>query len=170
MSCPKCGLQTLPDQKFCRSCGASLQMTTQRLVKPATISDPELRPAIGFADGKQRAQALALWGFIIMFIGAAIGVIGKKLVHDDIVTVVGILVSLAGMFITVYPYLAPSRRRHDSGPPSPPEVLAQSPSTKYLSPEGNIEYVSSVTERTTDLLEAPVPRTPRPKADEDPQA
>ena len=46
-----------------------------------------------------------------MFIGVAIGVIGKKLVHDDIVTVVGILLALAGMFMTAYPYLAPSRRR-----------------------------------------------------------
>ena len=170
MSCPKCGLPTLADQKFCRSCGASLQMTTQRLVKPATISDPELKPATGAAPGKQRAQALVLWGFIIMFIGVAIGVIGKKLVHDDIVTVVGILLALAGMFMTAYPYLAPSRRRPNSGLASPPEALAQSHSTKYLSPESNTEYVSSVTERTTDLLEIPAATTSRPKEDEELQA
>jgi len=144
-------------------------MTTQRLVTPATISDPDPGLATGFVVGKQRAQALALWGFIIMFIGAAIGVIGKKLVHDDIVTVVGILLSLAGMFITVYPYLAPARRQRDS-PPSPPEVLTQSTATKYLSPEGNIEYVSSVTERTTDLLETPAATTSRAKEDDQSQA
>lgn len=170
MSCPKCGLQTLPGQKFCRSCGASLQMTTQRLVRPATISDSERTLATGVAAGRRRGQTLALWGFIIMFIGVAIGVVGKKLVHDDIVTVVGILFSLAGMFMTAYPYLSPSRRQHDSGPPSPPEVLTQSQSTRYLSPESNIEYVSSVTERTTDLLETPAATTSRPKADEESQA
>ena len=141
-------------------------MTTQRLVRPPTISDSELTQATGFAAGKQRAQALALWGFIIMFIGVAIGVIGKKLIHDDIVTVVGVLMSLAGMFLTAYPYLSPSRRQHDSRPPSQPEVLTQSPSTKYLYPESNIEYVSSVTERTTDLLETPAAIRPRPKDDE----
>src|SRR3982751_5917344 len=110
MNCSKCGLQSLPGQKFCRSCGASLQMITRPLAESATISDLERRPAIIFKDEKQRANKLILWGFIIMFIGVAIGIIGKKLMHEEIVTVVGILVSLAGMFLTAYPYVASPRR------------------------------------------------------------
>jgi hypothetical protein len=46
MNCPKCDLQTLPDQKFCRSCGASLQMITQPLAEHARVSDLERTPAI----------------------------------------------------------------------------------------------------------------------------
>ena len=154
MNCPKCGLQTLQDQKFCRSCGAGLQMTTRPLAAPATVSDLERTSAIGFKGERQRGNRLMLWGFVIMFIGAAIGVIGKMLMHEEMVTVVGVLVSLVGMFLTVYPYLSPSpRQKHDSIPSSQPEVLTQSQPTRYLPPENNIEYVPSISERTTDLLE-----------------
>ena len=70
-------------------------------------------PAIIFKGEKQRANRWVLWGVIIMFIG----VIGKKLIHEEIVTVVGILTSLAGMFLTVYPYLSPSPRQKKDSPP-----------------------------------------------------
>jgi hypothetical protein len=95
---------------------------------------------------------LVLWGFIIMFVGAAVGVVGKKLMHEDIVTVVGVLMSLAGMFLTVYPYLAPVGKKHDRSPYSPPEKLPAS-QPKSLPKERDIDYVPSITERTTNLLE-----------------
>ena len=38
MNCPKCGRQAEPQQKFCRSCGASLELNTQRLPEPATVA------------------------------------------------------------------------------------------------------------------------------------
>ena len=156
MTCPECGLQTLPEQKFCRSCGASLQMMTQPLAEPAAVSELERRPAIISTDEMQRASRLVLWGFVIMFVGVAIGVIGKKLLHEEAVTVVGVLVSLAGMFLAVYPYLSPPPRpKYDSSPSSQPETLTQSQPTKYLPQESDIEYIPSITERTTDLLKNP---------------
>lgn len=166
MNCPKCGLQSLPAQKFCRACGASVQMITQPLVEHATVSDLERRPAIIVKDGTQRARRLMLWGFIMMFIGVAVGIIGKKLMHEEIVTVVGALVSVAGMFLTAYPYLsASSRQKYDSSPSSQPEVLIQSQPGKYLPQESNIEYVPSITERTTNLLERPAETRPKQKED-----
>ena len=63
MNCPKCGLQTLPDQKFCRSCGDNLKLVTQSLTEHATVSDLERTSAISFNDEKQRANRLMLWGF-----------------------------------------------------------------------------------------------------------
>jgi hypothetical protein len=171
MNCPKCGLQTLPDQKFCRSCGASLQMITQPLAEPATVSDLERRPAIIFKDEPQRANRLTLWGLIIMFIGVAIGVIGKMLMHVEMVTVVGVLVSLVGMFLTVYPYLSPSpRQKYGFIPSSQPEVLTQSEPTKYLPQESNIEYVPSISERTKDLLKNSAATRPKQKEDGESQA
>ena len=166
MNCRKCGLQTLPDQRFCRSCGESLQTNTPPLVEHATVFELERSPANILKDEKQRASGLMLWGFIIMFIGVAVGIIGKKLMHEDIVTVVGALVSITGMFLTVYPYLSPSsRRKVDSSPSSQPDILSQSQPGKYLPPESNIEYVPSITERTTNLLESSA--VPRPKQKED---
>ena len=89
MNCPKCDLQTLPGQNFCRACGASLQMITQPLAEYAAVSDLERMPANIVKDEKPPANRLMLWGFIIMFIGAAIGITGKKLMHEEIVTFAG---------------------------------------------------------------------------------
>jgi len=160
MTCPKCGLTTLPEQKFCRSCGASLEMATQPLADPtATLSQTERTAR---TQPNERTNKLMLWGFILMFVGAAIGVVGKKLMHEDIVTVVGIVMSLAGMFLTVYPYLLPGRAKHNTSPsPQPNELPAFA--RKNLPKEREIDYVPSITERTTHLLETPPTARPAQK-------
>jgi hypothetical protein len=171
MNCPKCGSQTQPDQKFCRSCGAGLEMLTQRLASSATVSVLEGKPAIFLDDERQRAAGWMQWGMIILFMGVAIGVIGKMLMHAEIVTVVGVLVSLAGMFLTAYPFLLPSpRQRHDASLPTQPEALLQSQPPNYLQQRDNIEFVPSITERTTVLLEDSTATKPKPQEDTKSQA
>jgi hypothetical protein len=170
MKCRKCGLPTLPDQRYCRACGESLQVITQPLVEHVRRSELEKRPSI-ILEEKQRQNRLVLWGFVIMFIGAAVGIIGKKLMHADLVTVVGALVSLLGMFLAVYPYLSPSlRRKVDSSSPSQPEILGKSEPGKYLPPESNVEYVPSITERTTNLLKNSAVAGPKQKEDDESEA
>ena len=89
-----------------------------------------------------------------MLAGASIGVIGKKLMHEDLVTVIGVLISFVGMFLTVYPYLSPARRtKVDSSRSQQSDVITPSQPAKTLPPERSTEYVPSITERTTDLLE-----------------
>lgn len=88
MTCPKCGLPAVPDQKFCRSCGASLQVTTKPLVEPAAFTDQKSPSEINFKNESQRTHGWMLWGFIVMLVGVAIGVIGKKF-HQDVVGVAG---------------------------------------------------------------------------------
>jgi zinc-ribbon domain len=171
MTCPKCGLQTQADQKFCRTCGTSLRMTTQPLAEFATMSDLEKTSLIGLKGEAQRRNGLVLWGFIIMLIGVAIGVVGKKLLHQDIVTVVGVLISLLGMFLSVYPFLAPPRRnKSGSSPSSQPEVLTPTRPTEYLLQGSNIDYVPSITERTTDLLKNSAATRPEQKENEESEA
>jgi len=165
MTCPKCGLETVADQKFCRACGTRVQMTTQRLAKPQAAT-PGTTSTIGTKGGDERTNHFVLWGFTLMLIGVAIGVVGKKLLYQDIVTVVGVLISLAGMFLVVYPYLAPARRKEDASSfSSQPEVLTPPQPTEYLPDASSIEYVPSITERTTNLLENSA--TKRPEQTED---
>ena len=157
MDCPNCGSQTLPDQKFCRSCGSSLELITKPLPAPAKLGTFEREPVVNIS-GK-----VASLGFIIMFIGVAIGVIGKMLLHEEIVTVIGILLSLAGMFLVAYPYLSSARQKH-SHQPSEPKALTPSTPTPSLN-EGRLDYVPSITERTTNLLATPDVRASREKED-----
>lgn len=153
MNCPKCGLQALPEQKFCRSCGESLQMITQRLHKPTTVSQLESQTPIYPPEKTDRTNPFLAGGFLILFLGAVIGVIGKKLMHNEVITVIGVLGALAGMFISVYPYVVlPPRSKHRGGRSSESELQGQSELQKSLSPERTTEYVPGITERTTDLL------------------
>lgn len=162
MNCPGCGLQIIAEQKFCRSCGANLQLTTQPLTD-AGLS-PTNMPAVISETEKNRPNALVLRGIIIMFIGVAISVIGEKLVHADSVTVIGIVLSMLGMFLTVYPYLLPrSYKKYDPGSSSEPKGLSASAVPKSLPHERETEYVPSVTERTTDLLQSSEATTPERK-------
>jgi zinc-ribbon domain len=145
MSCPKCGLQITSDQRFCRACGASLQLVTQPLAETTS-------PIIAKRD-TSRQSGLSLLGLIIMFVGAAVGIIGKKLIYEDIVTVTGALIALAGIALTVFPYLwSPGQKRVEAAPSSKPDMLDQPQPSKYLPQESGFEYVPSVTERTTTLL------------------
>lgn len=146
-------------------------MTTQPLVEHATVFDPRKTPAIIGNGEKRRPNGLVLWGFIMMFIGVAVGLIGKKLIHEDIVTVVGVLISLAGMFLTAYPYLSPPQpKKYDSIPSSKPEVLKRTQATKSLPQGSNTDYVPSITERTTDLLKNQAATTQSQKHDGEPQS
>jgi hypothetical protein len=87
-----------------------------------------------------------------MFIGVAIGVIGKMLLHADIFTVVGVLLSVFGMFLTAFPYLSSSRGRElQSGPNI--AFLPRATPASHLPRERDVDYVPSITERTTNLLE-----------------
>ena len=159
MTCPKCGLQTLAEQKFCRACGTSLHLTTQPLPRLSTKADSKDEPT----QTSERANRYVLWGFVVMLAGASIGVIGKKLMHEDLVTVIGVLISFVGMFLTVYPYLSPARRtKVDSSRSQQSDVITQSQPAKTLPPERSTEYVPSITERTTDLLE-PAKRATSPR-------
>jgi hypothetical protein len=150
MICPNCGLHLATKQKFCRSCGTSLQAITQRLPEPP--ADRELQPAK--ISRPQATNSLLLWGMIVMFLGAATGVIGKMMMHDQMVTLVGVLASLVGMFLAVLSALLPARTRDHYSLPSQPELEITSQQIKSLPEERPIEYVPSITERTTDLLKS----------------
>jgi hypothetical protein len=143
-------------------------MTTQPLVERVDVFDPKGTSANVGNDEKLRPNGLLLWGFIMMFIGVAFGVIGKMLIHADSVTVVGVLVSLVGMFLTAYSSLSPPpRKKYNSIPSSKPEVLTQTPTARSLPQGSNTDYVPSITERTTDLLKTPTATTQSQKREEE---
>ena len=128
-------------------------MTTQQLVSPAHVSDLSAS-ATGSKGRKPQRMNLVLWGFVMMLIGVAIGVVGKKLLEEDIITVVGVLISLVGMFLVCFPYLSPHQQKSDESVlSSQPQVLNTPRPAEYLPDRNSVDYVPSITERTTNLLE-----------------
>ena len=154
MNCPTCGTQILPDQSYCRSCGADL-------------NDVAPRPFAASSKRDGRTGRFVFVAFTIMFIGAALGVLGKLLLHNDVVTVVGVLLALAGMLLAVYPFLVP---RSSTGTASEPSTRAdgafRARPTMQLRDAPAFDNIPSVIENTTDLLKTPA--SPRETQDLEP--
>ena len=165
MNCPSCDLQALPGQKFCRSCGASLQMTTQRLTEPATVSELNRPAATAVKGDPQRVNGYVPWGYLVIIIGVAICLIGKKIIHEEILTIVGVLLSFGGMLLTAS-RLPARRQSYEPATTAPPQVLTPSPAAEYLPRDDRLGSLPSITERTTDLLKNPAPTRTRKKEDE----
>ena len=167
MTCPNCGSQATPDQKFCRSCGASFQLNTQPLSPAGSLLEIKPPSTARYEGGRQSGKGYLMVGMILLFIGVAIGVVGKKLLYQDVVTVIGVLISLLGMFLTAFPYLAPPRRKALPEADPQPESFERTARPKYLPDQNRAEYIPSITERTTNLLSTPTAtRSSPPKENE----
>jgi hypothetical protein len=131
MNCPNCGSQVLAEQQFCRKCGAGLAVDTSR-----------------------PADRRMLVGLSMAFGGIIVALFGRMLLHIDVVVLVGVLLSICGMFfIAAYPLLRRSLRpRTNIIGTSQPESLAAAEPTNKLPPMSANDFVGSVTENTTDLL------------------
>jgi hypothetical protein len=164
MSCPDCGLEPLPDQRFCRACGSDLKVITKPLTESPAVFDLPNASALDSQPEDSRRYGLVQLAFAIMFIGLACSVGGKMLIHNDIITGVGVMIFVAGMFLTAMASILPPRRRKP-GPnlSKQPEALTHARQVARLAQGRATEYVSSITEGTTDLLETPVANKARQK-------
>lgn len=76
--------------------------------------------------------------------------------HLDIVKFVGLVGMIIGMFLIGYAAVGPSRSVKRTAQPTQPEALPEAETTRKLAPMNDVDFVPSVTERTTSLLETPV--------------
>lgn len=144
MHCPGCGTQTSSEQNFCRACGMNLDAVSKALAADDSHA--------ASCSGRRMRRWMTL-GVIIIFAGLFIGIAGKKLIHNDIMSGVGAMIALAGIFLiclSSLTTLAPRKRSRQARASLAP---AQAKQTVPLPPELPPASVSSVTERTTELLE-----------------
>lgn len=162
MNCPKCETQAAPNQKFCRACGENLQVITKPLTQAVQASNLKITPEVIRKNKTSWTRRMALWGFIIMFIGVINAIFGKMVAHDEMITFTGVLLTVVGMFLTVFPYVfSSSRANNNSASVAQPEQISIIQSHKLLPPENDIDYVPSITERTTNLLNYPIKTKPQ---------
>jgi len=158
MYCPNCATQVSAEQKFCRSCGLDLQAVSQAVAAHLSSPQPDKAEGVEVMDKYQFAKMWKRWwsfGFAIMFVGIMILSIGKKIIHDDVVTMVGGLILTAGLWPLLYPFFSIFHVKESALPkPSPAALLPQAPVTTnpLPLPDRQPEAVLGITERTTDLL------------------
>lgn len=154
MFCPNCGSKNSTQQKFCRSCGLSLEKTAQSLVEqiPAKI-DQSL---------ERRKKKLERFGFIAL---SGVGVVGVgalsyMIIFNMMLAQGKILGGLALLTIIICGLLAVFffnyanflKETAVKNRLQPPEEMPEYETPAKLPNDSYLEPIPSVTERTTELL------------------
>lgn len=142
MNCPDCGSTIKEDQQFCRSCGAALPDAPRRM----------------------RRQFLMLISMILTFLGIIVAISG------DIAAIgwlkfTGVFIAISGMFsIVIGSLILQMRRPVRTKPTNAAQSISaeRADTTNKLLPVGENDFIPSVVENTTDLLE-PVQREQKGK-------
>lgn len=142
MNCPDCGVPTLADQQYCRSCGASLMADKPRRFRPQ------------------------VWGLLTLmtaFGGMTIALTGKML-EVRWLTFTGVFILMGGMFVVAALAMLRQSRPRRRRPPRHHENATTLPvdTTNKLLPVGDNDFLPSVTEGTTNLLETPAKKRAAP--------
>ena|SRR5215510_4084676 len=161
MYCPNCSAGASTDQRFCRSCGMDLQAVAELISAQSGLAKAGAPKKGGF-DARQRASLL--WGLFTAFGAVAAASVLRILNREHIQPVgeftpylSGILVVIAfiGLGLACYPFLqtlwSHSEPNH-RGSSRTDELTGR---MQQLLPEEPL----SVTEHTTELMEASRPRT-----------
>jgi uncharacterized membrane protein YvbJ len=156
MHCPNCGKQTSIEQKFCRSCGMSLETISKAIIAHQSISDSD-NPSVGDDSNALRRLGLQLfWGVIVLFMGAVILSISKKMVQSDWLRLVGLATVMAGMILAMYAVLSPLwKQSSKSSQMTEPKSTMELENRAQTLPELP-SAPPTITEQTTSILDSEV--------------
>ncbi len=156
MFCPSCGSKNSTNQKFCRSCGLSLEKIAQSLVEQLPVKSEESIEKR--RDKIEKLGVIALGSFGVIGLGFLFYQIIFKMILEQGKLLPGIallILFICGLLAVVFFNYANSlkdaatKRRLQQ----PTELPQGEASAKFLN-EPYLEPIPSVTERTTELLYA----------------
>jgi len=156
MHCPNCGIESDLDQKFCRKCGFNLAPIS-KLILGANDDETKLDKVERDKLLMRRMVSWMMRGMLIMLIGIILIVVNKQLKLDQMVGLLGTLITLGGVSVLMYGLLDTMRggglnqRKPKATAASAQPEVEQASTTKEL--EGRLPIpLGSVTERTTQLI------------------
>ena len=154
MFCPHCGKVNSREQKFCRSCGLSLEKVAQSLAEQ--LPAPELNKHL--QDRQRRIErwlSILLGSMFTIFVVAVLWALVYKIiiikgdVLEGLMFLALFVAAVAALLLVVYreSLLEASTKRQLSQ-----TTLPLTEHTAKLLPESDLEPIPSVTEGTTELL------------------
>ncbi len=155
MYCPNCGNSTSTNQKFCRACGLGLEKIAQSLGEQVPARIDETLLARKERLEKWGVAALSVFG-LTLFAFLLYAVSQKMITTGNLITFLPLigLVLLFGCGLGSVILFALAKEVGDQAGKRQiqPGATTKSSSTRELLPEGRMEPVPTVTERTTELL------------------
>lgn len=154
MYCPNCGRTNSAEQRFCRSCGLSLEKIVESIAEQLTAHelDEHLRDRQRKVDRLLNITAgtvisivvgAVLWGIIYEIIIVKGELLGGSLFLAFVVGL--ILVALLAVYRESLVKASTKRSRLEQGTP-------KAETTAELLPESSAKSIPSITEHTTELL------------------
>lgn len=166
MYCPKCATPAPEDQKFCRSCGLSLQFTALALADQAEESEASQAMSEAVEPWQSQRAVLNRWGIVTVLLSLMIGCLflvcaGLNAFIPGIAHLIPVILGVSGFLLfggsllIVYASLLPKA-------PAGREASLLTPSgpTNKLPPEHHSAPPLGITEGTTDLLDATEAQAP----------
>ena len=150
MHCPSCGMQTSIDQKFCRSCGMSLEAVSKAVASHLPTSDSN-KPSVRDDNSVLRRMAIMLfWGIVVFLMGGVVMGVSKKMLHNDLVGLIGLVILIAGAILVTYAVISPLwQQASKSGQTTEPKSTIKLETTPAELPAPP----PSIAEQTTRVLE-----------------
>jgi hypothetical protein len=155
MHCPNCANESDLDQKFCRKCGFNLAQVSKLM--GANDDETKLDKLERDKLLMRRMVSWMMRGMLIMLIGIILIVVNKQLKLDQLVGLLGTLITLGGVSVMMYGLLDTMRggglkkQKPIAIEASSPGEIESPSTTKELEEHLGIP-VGSVTERTTQLI------------------
>lgn len=148
MHCPRCGINTESDRKFCRSCGFNLKAVSQLLLaqeNEAVWQTRQIEKGLNFFLGS------VIIASIIVLFGVAAHHIMTRLDRLPGTLLLFLIAFVLALIFMAYSAIR-SRKAKDEGTLMQ-DTLPQSRPTVELLPEAKEAAITSVAEGTTQLLE-----------------
>jgi predicted lipid-binding transport protein (Tim44 family) len=149
------------DQKFCRSCGMSLETVSRAVASHQSAPGSNEQSVKDESRAVRRMGMMLFWGIVVMLLGGVLLGIDKKLLHNDLAGMIGLVMVIAGPILSAYAVISPLwQQTSKSAPVSEPKITIELESNIRTSPEELPAPRPSITEQTTNILEIEAAKPP----------